>query len=656
MPERPRFASESLWLPAAVGLLLAFIVAGGALALARAGLEATIPVLQRSHEQLADAIGRSLAERLEHALAHGIPLDRLHGVDRHFDAIAESTPSVAALALAAPGGTPLAVGGRAERAGDAVFTHPVRRNGVVVAEVRAFVSPPDIGALRRRLAVSLAAAAGLCGLAGGALTSGLMLRRLRAARAALRGEMRRPGSRSRDDAAAATASGAVRRAFAAIRAEAAPLQRARAALRDAVATVRAIDFDGSLTRRMDAVLAEMRDHAGRALRVADPDAGAAEIRTAADRVRDGWRGGRETSAWVATAALALGAAALPFVSNFAVDREWDVLGPPWWPALPMLAEGLCMAIGAFAARAFASDGGRIAGFAVAAALCLAAVGTGAVYVVRDYETALALRAVAGAGLGLALGRLTMGAPAGARSSRLGDGGRRDDLRAALPTWVLAAGVMGPVLGGLLGEALGRRLALLTLGSGIALAALATAATLRLPPVAAGRAAPGAGSGSVMAAAAIGLALGAVFWVWLPTGPADRAYLEAGLLAAAAGLGALAAGRSLGPRWGALAAAAGLVGAGAAPHLAAVGALDKVVQTAVLGGAFVLVGTGLRGVLDAAPDAPRALPAAGLGLAAGAALAGASNAFGVPAPWSAAAVLLAVASALPSRIARRRRRC
>src|SRR5690606_17645688 len=141
-----------------------------------------------------------------------------------------------------------------------------------------------------------------------------------------------------------------------------PVHAAARRLADGVATVRAIDFDGSLARRLEPILEGV--HAER--RFAEEEA--------ADVPREA---GRTVAAVVARALLLTGlyGSAWPLVANFAIDRGTDLVPVPWWPVLPLFIEAAALLFGAYLMRRASAETGR--GVAIGGWVVLA-IATGAV--------------------------------------------------------------------------------------------------------------------------------------------------------------------------------------------------------------------------------------------------------------------------------------
>jgi MFS family permease len=211
----------------------------------------------------------------------------------------------------------------------------------------------------------------------------------------------------------------------------------------------------------------------------------------------------------------------------------------------------------------------------------------------------------------------------------------------IAVWAIAAVAVGPMLGGLLGEAVGRRLGFLTAGG---LALLLAAATLAVRPPSEREG--GAGLGGIHPRLVeAGAVAGAVLLVGMAAGDGYENYLGTGLAAAALGLGMAIGAR---PAWpGAAALAVVLAGLGAWAWVDG--------GIAAIAGTLALVGIGLGGRLrSVAAEAGPATVSAGLGIGVGAAAASLAVEAGGPPAAGAAVVLCGLALAALPGLARRRR--
>ena len=455
-----REARARVWTPAlltALALTLAVALAGHLML--RAGLAYSVPILTESTRAGAAAVGQAVAGQVARALDLGIPLDRIPDVEPWLERIAREAPQVRALALLDAEGRPLA----ATAPDVAGVSIPVEGAAGRATLVVAAASPLFEDAMLR-LQTALWLAAALAGAAGGAVTAGFLglaqepaRRRLRrAVRRAAEGDFAQappPGARGRFAAAAEALARQVER-----------VQTARVKLLEAAATIRAIDFDGSLGRRIDPILAGVQARwtlpateddevaVSSPVRAATPAVVAPEATPVAPNTPAAEPSAvslaGDAASWRLATALALWAGAAPLAANFAIDRGSLWASVAWQPAAPLLIELLALLLGALVGRGAAGRAAVLRALALAlAGACIAAT-----YWCRSWEVFAALRLGAGLGAGFA-GAALAASFAPAASPRA--------VRALL---IFAALVAGPLAGGLLGEAVGRRAAFLALGA------------------------------------------------------------------------------------------------------------------------------------------------------------------------------------------------
>ena len=306
-----------------IGLVMAVVVGLGSLLLAAAAARESVPTLTQAMQAGTDTVGRAVADQLGRALSYGIPLDGLVGLDGYFGRIVAGSPTIEALALHDPSGRPVFE----TRPGVAGAVHVISVAGEDRARLVLAMAPPLVGPAIDRLWIALVANAVLVGLLGGLLSFLLLAGHFAGARQRLRALMlavtqtrfpRPPPLEGRGPVAAAN------RAFDQCLSE---LRAAAKVLSDSAATLRAIDFDGSLARRMDPVIQPV---AG-VLPLAETGEGAPAARVE-----------RRTGAlWLAVVAVGVYAMVVPYVANFAIDRTWGRAAPAWWPVLPVVTEAAC---------------------------------------------------------------------------------------------------------------------------------------------------------------------------------------------------------------------------------------------------------------------------------------------------------------------------
>jgi hypothetical protein len=424
------------WVPAAIiAAVVAVAVGLSAVLLLDAGLRRSAPTLEQATRTGAAAVGMAVAGQFSHALQLGIPLDKLPGIEPYLHRIADDSPQVLGLEIIDSAGKTVATTGgtvTGER-------FPISGGGVSATLVVEGESPLIEQAVSQ-VRIALAITALLAGAVAGGIVAFFVAFNLYPAQARLLGDMERV---SAGDFSAHPYSEDRGPLFSASRALARNIARVKAARRnlvEAVATIRAIDFDGSLGRRVDAILLPIDR------RYTFADAGD-------DAPAETFSNG-SGAAWRVALLLAIYAAAFPYVANFAIDRESEVVALPWVPVMPLLAELAAALAGAMLGTGRAGRSGALlalGGIALAVAL-------GATYWCRTYDVFVMLRALAG---------LSGGFMAAALLAH-----RRIDLepRSLATLLIFSALFAAPLASGLYAEAIGRRSGFLLLGIAALLAA------------------------------------------------------------------------------------------------------------------------------------------------------------------------------------------
>jgi hypothetical protein len=496
-------ARRDLAISVLAGLLVAITLGSAATLLLRAAERQSLPSIGAEIRTGAEAVGTSVAAQIQRALGYGIPVDGLTGVDDYFADIVESVPTVEALALVDDAGSV-----RAETRPDVTgLEFPVEIDGVVKVTVVLSPAPPLFGAAIDKLRLMLATTAILFGFMAACVMFLVLSGHVSAARTKLVMLMRRISSGAFPAPPPPPGRGPVVEAWRAYDRCIEPLRRSVTRLEDEVATVRAIDFDGSLAEQLDPILAPVAP--ARSLVVRETPGGTAAL------------GNRRFATWLAIFALGTYATSIPFVANFAIDRQWAYVPAPWWPSLPWIVE--CIAVCAGVAAGSRSP--SIARPLVAAiGLLVTACAFAGVYWARDYGLFLELRALAGLGLGTSIAALV-------RS----DGNMRSARIPSLPAVLIVFALIdGPVFGGLLGEAIGRRAAFLAAGCLFAALALASLA-VRWNPGGRTRSPGGLTPAMDLGLLACAVALGSAVLVVFPAGPGYENYYLSGVLSAAFGI-------------------------------------------------------------------------------------------------------------------------
>ncbi|MBS7700859.1 MULTISPECIES: hypothetical protein [unclassified Chelatococcus] len=485
-----------------IALAVATAIAAGGWRVLDAAWTESAPALEEATRLGAEAVGRALSGQIEHALSLGIPLDKLVRVEDYLKTVVASAPQVDAVALLDDSGRPVF----ATREGVAGLTFAVNGGGQRATLVLSMESP-FLSAATVRLEMLIGAAAILGGMIAFLIASLFLEMHLAPARARLGFALARAARGDFAITIATTGRGRTSAAFRALAQRIEPVHAAARRLADAVATVRAIDFDGSLSKRLEPLLASVAETRG----LADIDPG----ETARSTVP-----GLAAVCSRALLLISLYAGALPLIANFAIDRGSNVIPTPWWPVSPLVAEGLAVLAAVLIAQRCSSNVSRILS---AAGVALAGIAYAAVFWCRSYELFVGLRICAGLGLGLALTPLL-------RDPRLSA-----HPRALIALMGVACVAVGPLLGGLVAEAIGRRGAFLLLG----LALLATVPiAAALPSAAASAVAPRLNRSAAAAWLLVPLMLvplSALVLVIIPAGPGFDNYAEGAGLVVVAGL-------------------------------------------------------------------------------------------------------------------------
>ncbi len=594
-PRAPRPPRTTAMLCAA---LTALLVTGGAVILTAAALGQIDAELEVAADETAHALGRTLAAQVGRAVGYGIPLDKLYDVTGYLERFVDAYPEVRRVAIRAPDGRELFATGAPATPDLSVAMVPVVDRfarvcpggtepgcadgrstlATITVATRPVLAGVSVGRLGVTLLVVIVAAAGAAGVVGFAIARTAVerprVRLIDFLRTIGAGDYRTAAPPAGTDRIGAAAEAAGRLA-----------ERVRAgyvAVRGTLRTVQAIDFDGSLTAKLQPIHDRIAAHYRFSATVGDP--AATGIADGDDRASGG--------AWPILLGLAAWAIVQPFLPNFAVDRGSWTLPPAALPALPLAIEAGAMLVGlVFGSRLGRGRSPKTIAFGAAAALALAGVATAAVFGCREIGLFFQLRLLTGLGSGFALGLATA---SGIR------------LPGAL-VWLFAGLVIGPLLGGLFGELVGRRNSFLLAGIATFLIAAAIAGWWRPPGATAPRPAPPAARGAGLAGAAWpwaligGLGIGSALFTILPDRVSFEDYLLTGCLAGLAGACALAgvagitaravAVRATGRATATPAVGAGLLALGivlVAPGIAVV----PPGGTAALAVAFALFGVGI----------------------------------------------------------------
>jgi hypothetical protein len=595
-PER-----ASAWVPASViAAVVAIVTALASHFLLEAGLRSSMPSLRDGTRTGTAAVGQAVAAQFGRALELGIPLDRLPGIEAYLQEISASSPQVEGLALLDASGNRIAATG--EDVEGAAF--PIAAGGAQATLIVAAESPLIDRAIER-VRIALAMASLLAGIVAGGIVASFITFHRDPLQRRFADDMRHVAAGDFTLSAPVETRGPLSDATRTLVRGIEKVKAARRNLVEAVATIRAIDFDGSLGRRVDAILQPVEGRYVFADEADDQEASAAA------------RGGGV--AWRLVLFLALYAAAFPYVANFAIDRESEVVAIAWAPILPLLAELAAAIVGALAGGMRFARGGASLGLG-----CLVlGISLAATYWCRTYELFVVLRALAGFSAGLVAAGFLI-------HRRLGVQPR--DLAVLL---IFAALLAAPLLAGLYAEAIGRRSGFLVLGIAVLVAtpfvALGAGWAIRRPAFAAGS----ANRGDFMVALAV-LPASAAILATIPAAIGVNDYL--------AGTGAvatIAVAALLAPRVSPLVYGFAFLAA------AAIAAYPSSQPLLSLFASCIFLGFAAGGVLTSSiAEANRPWTAMGIGAGLGLVLSGATAQFGIPfAVVVASAAVILIASAL-----------
>ncbi|MEW5422386.1 hypothetical protein [Amorphus sp. 3PC139-8] len=425
-----------------LGLLLALVIGATSALVFATGDMNEKGRLVRESDTVAKSIGRSIAEVVARAVKLGIPLADLNGVDGYFSDVMAANAEIDGLAIADMSGTFLFEKGRSDDTDfrDAVLVViPVDQKDVGrVLVVPSYQLAHDIH--RRAIMIAIAVTL-LSGLIAGVWVRLYRIELIDLPRARLVASCRAVGRGGFDDYSPVPEESPLRPLGRAAARLIAPVRRHAREARALAEEIRAIDVTGSFASRVQEAMAPLAPF--RFDRLEQPTR------------RIGWSG------WLALPILAVGGATLPLIAGFAADRIGN--DPLASAAMGggIAASALGALIGLALARLIAV---RVPRLAAVAGLLLAAGATGVTFTIHEIVPFALAQLGAGIGLWLAVWGVLV---------REGAMARRPWSGALI---LLCALGIGPILGGITAEIVGRRYAFLTCA--IALAALALFALLQ----------------------------------------------------------------------------------------------------------------------------------------------------------------------------------
>lgn len=487
--------------------IVAILVGMAAFLLLQAGLYRSTPTLEEATRTGAAAVGQAVAGQFGHALQLGIPLDKLPGIEPYLQRIVASSPQVEGLALL--DGTGRVVAATSPTVDGTRFPISV---GDTKATLIVLAETPLIDQAVWQVRIALALTALLTGAVAGGLMAFFTAFHRAPAQRRFFDDMQRVATGTFTAQPVGEGRGPLTNAARALTRRIEEVKTARRNLVEAVATIHAIDFDGSLGRRVEPIVQPIE---GRyTFGAQDEDEAQPAITSAESGI-----------AWRLALIFALYGATFPYVANFAIDRESEVVPMAWAPVLPLLAELAAACAGAVLGRM------RVGTSRTALAMgCLVfGASVAATYWCRSYDLFVLLR--------LAAGLSAAFVAAGLLSHRRYDL-RPRDLSSLL---IFAALFAAPLFAGIYAEAIGRRSGFLLIGIAILAAApfVAGMSTASATGRSAPRSPPWLSTPDMLLAFAI-LPASAMILVELPIGIGFDDYLTGGAATALLAACALAA--------------------------------------------------------------------------------------------------------------------
>lgn len=394
-------------------------------------------------DTVAKSIGRSISEVVARAVKLGIPLADLNGVDSYFSDVMAANPEVDGLAIADMSGTFLFEKGRSATTDfrDAVLVEIPGTEKSDVGRVLVVPSYSLAHDIHRRAIMIAIAVTLLAGLVAGVWVRLYRIELIDLPRARLVASCRAVGRGGFDNYSPVPEESPLRPLGRAAARLVAPVRRHAREARALAEEIRAIDVTGAFRSRVEAAMAPLAayrfDQLEQPLR------------------RGGWAG------WLVLPVVVAGGATLPLIAGFAADR----IGNDPLAAAAMGGGIVASALGALIGIASASlIAVRVPRLAAVVGLLVAAGATGATFKIHEIIPFALAQLAAGIGFWLAVWGLMV---------RGGALMRRPWSGALILLCLLG---IGPTVGGITAEIVGRRDAFLTCA--IAMAALALIALLQ----------------------------------------------------------------------------------------------------------------------------------------------------------------------------------
>lgn len=218
-------------------------------------------LLRQEAENAATTLGQALGRQFAHAVDLGIPLAEIPGVPAYLRTMIGRIPVVQAVAIDTTAGRRLYLAGDAAALTAArarVARFPIRHHGRIIARVSVAAIATRTGATLSWLYWSVALAVLIAAGSSGIATAILARRRLLRSRRILAQALSRLARGDFSPPLVPSGRGAVARAFGALAGFCAEVNAGYRELTAQADAIRAIDFDGSLNRRIEAVLAPLQ--------------------------------------------------------------------------------------------------------------------------------------------------------------------------------------------------------------------------------------------------------------------------------------------------------------------------------------------------------------------------------------------------------------
>ncbi|WP_226574653.1 hypothetical protein [Acuticoccus sediminis] len=472
-----RYVSGSVasdWVCAVVGLLAALIVGAAAYGTIIVTMPTALADVEDNSGDVSLTVAQSVAADLGRAVALGIPLDEMRGVEDYLKGVLSFAPQVEDIAILDRTERVLFEAGTGEPAIERLHTRaPIldpdsqQSLGVVIAHAST-ATRDDVERAVIAGAVAISILAGLI--------TAIALRIVRLERLDLptvrTAAMLQSAAHGHFVERGLIPSGLLLPVSDALARAMTPIQLGYRRIQALSEEIKAVDGSAGVRQRLAAATGELAD------------------------LRLERRRGRLRTigfVWWPAAALSVLMATRPLTANFAYDRIGDSPFAAIPVALAVSAESAGALLGVLVAVAL---GGRLSKPVTFVSMLIAAAAFAAVYVVRDYRMFTALVGLASFAGWLAVWTVLQAPGAG----------RRMPWRGALV--LLGAAAIGPIVGGILAEAEGRRAAFATLG---ALAALLAVASTAGAPRWRQAHRPAAGLASAEVLALIGVSLATFAW-------------------------------------------------------------------------------------------------------------------------------------------------